>query len=306
MTNIKRQCAIRLFLVVLLVGWLLPRAVRAQQVIDFEDRLAKDRPEFWAMKRVGSEALLTSLGVPGRTRVGTLDFGFEFGWLPALDDQQRLIGFNGTKAENVNRTPLFVRPRITVGLPHDVSLTVGYVPPVRLGGIQPNLLAVAAGRPLFTLALWQVGLRLYGQLGTLQGDITCDRDTVAAGPDPVRNPYLCEAPSNDRMTIRSAGLELSNGFAVSERFEPYVAAAWNYFDTEFHTNARYSGLLDISRSVGSGPSFSMTAGIAYRLAPKIQLAGEVFYSPMDVRRFMQPRIGDGLFNVRALLNYRLR
>ena len=102
------------------------------ELIEFNEILAKDRPEAWAMKLVGSELLLTSMGVPKPVPVGRIELGVEAGWLPTLSDQQRLIGFNGTKRENVNRTSLFARPRVTVGLPSGVSFTFGYIPPVRV------------------------------------------------------------------------------------------------------------------------------------------------------------------------------
>jgi hypothetical protein len=291
---------------ILWVAAALAATASAQQLIDYEDRLAKDRPEFWAMKLVGSEVMLTSMGVPARIEPGTVDLGLEVGWLPSLSREQRLIGFNGTKEEHLNRTPLVARPRVNIGLPHDVTLTLGYIPPVRLGGIEPNLLAVSMGRPLVTFDRWRLGLRLLGQVGRLRGDVTCDRETVAGGQDTTLNPFLCEAPSNDRMSIRSGGVELGNAFSLSASAEPYIAISWNYFDTEFQTNARYSGLIDRSRSLGSGPSVALTTGMSYRIRPRVRLVGELFYTPLDVRRHQQPRTNDGLMNVRAALWYELR
>jgi hypothetical protein len=288
------------------IGVALTTAASAQHLVDHEDRLAKDRPEFWAMKLVGSEVMLTSMGVPGRVEPGKIDLGLELGWLPSLSREQRLIGFNGTKEEHVNRTPLVARPRVNIGLPQDLTLTLGYIPPVRLGGIQPNILAVSVGRPLVTLDKWRLGLRLLGQVGRLRGDVTCDRETVGAGLDATRNPFGCEAPSDDRLTIRSGGVELGNAFVISPRAEPYIAVSWNYFDTEFQTDARYSGVIDRSRSVGSGPSVALTTGISYRIRPQVRFGGELFYTPLDVRRFQQPRTNDGLMNVRAALWYELR
>lgn len=267
--------------------------------------LAKDRPEAWAMKLIGSELLLTSLGLPDHSTPWSVDLGLELGWLPPLDASQRLIGFNGTKEENVNRTPLFARPRVAVGLPAELSLTVALIPPARIGGIRPNVVAVALGRPLFDRGRWRLSGRVYGQYGSLEGDITCDRDTVEAGNDPARNPFGCQAPSEDKMTIRSAGIELGGALHASDRIEPYAAVAWNYFDTDFEVNAVYSDFVDHSLLLTSSPTVSVTTGVGYQLDQRIRITGEVLFTPLDVQR-KGIRVGDDLWTIRASLSYRLR
>ncbi|MFB3902589.1 MAG: outer membrane protein [Acidobacteriota bacterium] len=271
-----------------------------------EERLAKDRPEFWAMKLVGSELLMTLMDFPHGTETGRLELGLEAGWLPSLSAQQRLVGFSGTKEENLNRTPVFARPRVSLGLPHEFTFSAGYVPPARIDGIRPNILTLAAGRPVLSTSIWRLAVRFHGLVGNLRGDITCDRDTVSAGLDPVRNPYLCEAPSNDTMTIRAGGFDVSHSFAVTRSIQPYVTVGLNYFDTKFQTDARYSGIVDHSRLLGAGSAFSVGAGLSYRVARRMRVTGEAYYTPLDVQRYLQPRITDGLFNLRALLAYELR
>ena len=110
-----------------------------------------------------------------------MEFGLETGWLPSLSPQQRLIGFIGTKEEDVNRTPLFARPRVSFGLPHNVTLSAGYIPPARIGGIRPNVLTLAASRPVVSTHYWRLGLRVHGLIGNLRGDITCDRGNGRSG-----------------------------------------------------------------------------------------------------------------------------
>jgi hypothetical protein len=294
-----------LLTVVICLATLIPKTLLAQE-ISSDERLAKDRPEFWAMKLVGSELLMTPMDFPHGTEPGQIEFGLEAGWLPSLSAQQRLVGFSGTKEENLNRTPIFARPRVSLGLPRDVMLTVGYIPPARIGGIRPNVLTLAAGRPVISRHLWRLGLRAHGLIGNLKGDITCDRDTVAAGLDPVRNPYLCEVPSHDTMTIRAGGLDISNSFALSRSIESYVTVGLNYFDTKFQTDARYAGIIDHSRLLGAGSALSLGGGLSYRVSPKVRVTGEAFYTPLDVQRLFQPRITDGLFNLRAMVAYEFR
>src|SRR5262245_10005772 len=89
---------------------------RAQTVIDVTETLAFDRPESWGMKYYTSLALLTSVGAPERRAPGEIVLGFEGSSVPQLSEEDRRIGFSGTKVEDVNKTSVFGRVRGSVGL----------------------------------------------------------------------------------------------------------------------------------------------------------------------------------------------
>jgi len=279
----------------------------AQAQVYFSPReiLAKDRPESWVMKLIGSELQMTAMGIAGGAEPWKIEFGAELGWIPSLDDNQRLIGFDGLKRENVNRTSIFARPRVEIAFPAKFSLGVGYIPPIRIGGIRPNVLAMSLGRPIVLRPRWRLAGRIHGQAGTLSGDITCDQDTVNAGNDPVQNPFNCAAPSDDQMRVHEIGAELAAAFKVTHRLEPYVAPGWNYFANRFQINALYSGVSDHSLLIASGPTFSLTAGAAYRLSEKLRAAVETFYVPLSVKRG-GVETTDSLFNVRGSVFYSIR
>lgn len=276
----------------------------AQTVIDDTEILAKDRPEAWTMKLIGSELQMTA-PVPGYVKAWSIEVGAEAGWIPSLNSEQRRIGFDGTKEEDVNRTPAYFRPRLSVGLPWQVSAGLGYIPPIRIGGIRPNHLTWSVGRPIASGAGWRLGGRLHGQLGELDGDVTCDAETVTAGEDPIRNPFGCEEPSDDRIRLRSVSIEMGGAFPVSEEIEPHLAAGLNYFDNEFQVDARYSGIVDRKLLLSSGPTFSLTGGVAYQMTQRIHANFDVLYVPLTVRRQGTP-VDDGLFNVRISITYLLR
>src|SRR5262245_19664527 len=98
-------------------------ALSGKQQLDF------DRPESWAMKYYASLTLMTSLGPPRPLKLGQVRIAVEGEWIPEVSDDKRVVGFNGTKAEDLNKLPAIARPRITIGLPWKLSLTVSYVPP---------------------------------------------------------------------------------------------------------------------------------------------------------------------------------
>src|SRR5260370_4949451 len=92
--------------------WLIrPGAAHAQQPLEDRARLAFDRPESWAMKYFTSLSLPTGMGVPERLGGGKIEVGFEGGLVPQLSDDQRRVGFDATKLEDVNKTRVIVRLR---------------------------------------------------------------------------------------------------------------------------------------------------------------------------------------------------
>src|SRR5947208_4758005 len=107
------------------------------------EHLDSDRPEAWALNYYTSVALLAGLGTPHSRAFGSLELGFELDWIPELGKAERRVGFNGIKEEDVNKAPIFARPRLTLGLPWNFALTLSYLPPIRIFGVEPNLFAFA-------------------------------------------------------------------------------------------------------------------------------------------------------------------
>jgi hypothetical protein len=297
-----------LLLVSLLAVCWVP-AARAQILLDFTDELDFDRPEAWAMKYYASLTLLTGFGAPRALEPGRIDIYLEGGWVPSLSEAERTVGFNGTKTEDLNRTSVFVRPAVVIGLPRKLSLTLTWVPPVEAFGVEPNLLAVAIGRPVHQARTWRLGLRGFAQYGTLEADFTCPEDVVAAGDNPELNPFNCVEPSNDEHQISALSLEVSWAKEPrgSGRWEPHVGLSANYLDLEFQVDARHSGIVDRTLLVTDGVTVALTAGVAYHAGERWKLVGEAFYSPLEVTRPPSTSTAnEGLFNIRALVSYKIR
>lgn len=177
----------------------------------------------------------------------------------------------------------------------------------RYRGIKPNLFAIGLGRPFSIAEHWQLGARGYFQFGTLEGDITCGEDEVAAGDDPDRNPFMCEAPSNDKLGQKVYGAELTAGYISDGKFRPYAGLAFNYLDLDFQVDALYAGLIDTTEQFTDGGTISVTAGANYIATDKWRITGEVFYTWLSVVRPPSMTSGnDGLLNFRVLVSYRIR
>lgn len=279
----------------------------AQQVIRFEEELAFDRPEAWALKYFSAAAQPTGFGAATRATPWSLELALEGGWLPSLSAEDRRVGFNGTKVEDLNKTSLFGRLAGRLGLPGGFTLTAAYVPPIEIGGARPRVLALSLGRPLFERRGVRLAAQLFGQRGTIEADITCDRESVAAGADPVRNPFGCEEPSRDEVTLRAYGVELALAFRSGSALEPYLSLAASRLEPEFQIKALYSGLADRTHQTTEGTLVTATAGLAYEATERTRVTAEVFYAPLDIQPRPEGKTESrDLLNVRFLLSYRLR
>jgi hypothetical protein len=198
---------------------------------------------------------------------------------------------------------------VKVVLPWKFAVTAAVTPPIRAFGIKPELFAAALERPIFQRDTWSLGWRLSGQVGSVEGAFTCPRSALAFPPGSPNNLSGCDAESSDVSSLRYAGGELHLAHRITKLrgLTPHVAGGINYIDGAFQVNSVSRGRLDRTKLLTRGKTFSVSAGAAYPLTQRIALAIDVFYSPLWVKRNIDaPVTNDGLFNVRALLTYRLR
>lgn len=283
----------------------IPTVSSTQVLLDGTDSLDFDRPEAWAMQYFASLNVLTGFGPPQELSPGTVVVGFEVDSVPSLDERELRVGFNGTKTEDINRTSVFGRPRVAVGLAGNFILEGSYLPPIDISGVEPDLMALALSRPLPPTQNLNMGLRIALQHGTFSGDFTCSADEIAKGP----NTFGCEVPSDDEMTVDTSTLEfaISRRLGDGERFAPYASVAVSYMDLDFQVRADYRGLNDRTRLVASGTTYSVAAGLARHVGERWRWAGEVFYSPLDVVRPPATSTeNDAFLNARLMLTYRAR
>jgi hypothetical protein len=296
----------RVVVTVVACACLSPSTLLAQGVFETTQGLDFDSPESWAMKYFASVTLPAGMGVPEELGTGGVSLGFEGGLVPQLSEDERRVGFNGTKVEDLNRTHFFGRLRGAIGLSRSTSLEIGYTPPIEVGGARTHLFELAIARPLQLTPRWRLGLRGYGQVGTIDGDITCSAEEAAAGPDPDLNPYLCEAPSNDSAKQRLFGAEVSAEYG-SGRWRPHVSVIISYMDLDFQVDAVYDGLEDRTLQLTDGVTLSLTAGLGVALSERLSLSGELFYSWLSVARPPATLASnEGLLNGRFLVSYRIR
>jgi hypothetical protein len=282
-----------------------PASATAQLVLDVEEELPFDAPESWAMKYYASVLLPTGMGAPEGRPAGGIEIAVEGVQVPQLSEEERRVGFDGTKVEDLNRTELFGRPLVLFALPRDWSLELSYLPSVELSGVESEVGSLAVARPIWRGGKSRLGLRAAGQYGTFEGDFTCSADEIAHGD----NPYDCEAPSHDRQTARTFSLELAAAIRLGdgERWEAHGALIGTHMNLDFAVDARYAGLLDRTRLHTDGETLALAGGLGYHLAERWRAALELVWSPLDVvRPPATSSESDDLLHLRFALSYRAR
>jgi hypothetical protein len=263
------------------------------------------RPEAWAMAYVASATIPTSLGPVAPRDPWLPDAGVEADWLPPLSSRQELIGFEGTKQEDINRLPMLARLRFGLSLPGELRAVIAWIPPVEVRGVRVDFVAAALERPLWRAAGWSLGARLYGETGRVDGDITCTPDDAAQPPGSPGNPVGCTGASDDSFTAQLLGLELQAAHRLwAEGPTAYAGAAVNWMKLRFQVRVHdfFGDDRTLLRSHGETASF--TLGVSQPLWRVLRVALEGFYTPLTVDRpFGRNGEHDGLANLRILAEY---
>jgi hypothetical protein len=257
------------------------------------------------MKYFNSVSVLTGLGPPRAREPWSFEIGLELDTIPSLSEDQRRVGFGGSKVEDLNRLPAFFRPRLTIGLPAKWSLDIAYVPPIELRGVKSHLVAVGLERPVYSSGPWTLGIRVYGQIGEVESDFTCSAEEASHPPGPPDNIWGCEAPSEDEVTLNYVGAAFTGGYRIRKTDFHWGMAA-NYMDMEFQVDALTFGFIDRSLLLADGWTWSLNGGTSWSLGGRTSLAIEIFYSPLSVIRPPSTSTeNDPLVNLRTMLRIEL-
>ena len=101
----------------LVAALLLSSGAAAQDTIHNDESLSSTRPEAWAMNYVVASTFLTSFGQTPTIAPWHFVGAAELGHIPRLSESDQRVGFEGVKQEDLNRSPVFGRLRLLLGLP---------------------------------------------------------------------------------------------------------------------------------------------------------------------------------------------
>lgn len=265
---------------------LLAGAVHAQTVVGGREAVGFDSPEGWAMARTTAATLNLGPRAPAAGDPWQFSVAAELASIPHADREDTRVGFGGTKFEDLNKSPVFGRLRLRLGLPADFTAELAWSPPVEIDGVRPDgIYGLSLERPLYAGERWSLGARLFGQVGHARGDITCSEELARLEPGSPDNPFGCVAPSDDDIELDHGGAELFGSLDLDGgRWQPYASLAVTRIDPEVQVNARVFGVIDRSQVVTEGTLETGTLGVAFNPSPAWQWSAAFSYTPLDVRR----------------------
>ena len=232
------------------------------------------------------------------------------GWLPTLDAGQTRIGFNGRAPQDLNKSPILVRPVVRVSLPWKLTAIVAAPPPFRAFGVTPHLLALGLERPVWQRNHWTLNWRGYGQVGSVKGAFSCPGSVLAFAPGSAGNPTSCVGESADVASLRYLGSEFQVAYRIPKMRE---ARAPRFRRRQFYRrrdSVEGAGGAGLGRNQGVDARRYLLHDCRSQLLTH-QTNGvhgrHVLLSPVgDAQCSTAGRTNDGLFNVRAMLSYSFR
>jgi len=275
---------------VLLIGLLLCAARRETMA---QCRVSSDSNEgkllaFYTAPIVFSMAAAPEVMPPASIRIGG-----EGEYIPKPNRAIEQTGACFTqKSEHTSLSPVFGRPRITVGGPFGFALEAAYLPPVTIARATPNLFSFAVSHarhfaigPIFTGTTLM--LRLHGTFGNVKGAITCPRSQLQqTSPS---SPCYGTSPSKDTFHPDMFGGEIAAGFSpANSGISFYGGAGANRVDPHFQVGFTDSnGNVDMTQVELRDPLTRATifGGVTAVFRRILDVGAQVYSVPADVTLF---------------------
>lgn len=179
----------------------------------------------------------------------SIRIGAEGEYLPKPDPAIEQTGACFTqKSEHTSLSPVFGRPRITIGGPLGFAFEAAYLPPVTIARAKPNLFSFAisnahrfAAGPVSTGTILM--LRAHGTFGNVKGAITCP--TRSLQQSSASSPCYGTNPSKDTFHPDMYGAEVAAGIEpAGSGFSFYAGLGVNRIDPHFQV-----GFTDVNGNV---------------------------------------------------------
>src|SRR6266404_2581544 len=230
---------------------------------------------------------------PEELSPGSIRIGAEGEYIPKPNPTIERTGRCFTqKSEHTSLSPVFGRPRITIGGPFGFALEAAYLPPVTIARATPNLLSFAvsnahhfAAGPISNGTTLM--LRLHGTVGNVKGAITCPRSQLQQ-TSPT-NPCYGSNPSKDTFHPDMFGGDIAMGFAPGTRgISFYGGAGANRIDPHFQVGfTDGAGGVDRTQVQLENPvtRASVFGGVTAVVRQIFDVGAQVYSVPQDATLF---------------------
>jgi hypothetical protein len=219
--------------------------------------------------------------------------GAEGEYIPKPDREIEQTGACFTqKSEHTSLSPVFGRPRITIGGPFGFAFEAAYLPPVTIARAKPNLFSFAVSQAhKFAIGPALSGttlmLRLHGTLGNVKGAITCPRSQLQQSSP--SSPCYGTSPSKDTFHPDMFGGEFAAGLAPgSGGISFYAGAGANRIDPHFQVGfTDANGNVDVTQVELEKPLIrgSVFGGVTAVLRQILDVGVQIYSVPSDATLF---------------------
>lgn len=230
---------------------------------------------------------------PQEMRAGSIRIGAEAEYIPRPDSEIQQTGVCFTqKSEKTSLSPVFGRPRITIGGPFGFALEAAYLPPVTIAKAKPHLFSYAISRAhQFAAGPVSNGttllLRVHGTFGNVKGAITCPQSSLQQTT--AADPCFGNSPSKDTFHPDMFGGEIAAGFAPGTRgLSFYVGAGANRIDPHFQVGfTDLNGNLDATQVELDKPLVrgAVFGGVTAVLRQILDVGAQIYSVPSDATLF---------------------
>jgi len=229
---------------------------------------------------------------PEVTNAGRIRIGAELEYVPRPDPALEQTGACFTqKSEETSLSPVFGRPRITIGIPLGFSIELSYLPPVTIARATPNLFSFAVAHATH-FAFGPAGgttvmLRGHGTYGNVKGAITCPSGSLQQTTPSA--PCYGTEPSEDTFRPNILGGEIAVGLSPTSRgFSFYGGAGANRIAPRFQVGFRdLTGFMDSTKVELQEPIVRATVfgGVTAVVRRVFDLGAQIYSVPSDATLF---------------------
>lgn len=225
---------------------------------------------------------------PQQMHIGGIRIGIEGEYIPKPNPEIQKTGKCFLqKTEHTSLSPIFGRPRLTIGLPGGMAFEASYLPPVKIADATPNLASVALSHIHHFGMVGPEGinvmLRGNATFGNVKGPITCPRSALQMTTPTA--PCYGSTPSNDTFKPDMYGIDVLAGLAPTKSYNFYGGVGANRIDPHFQVGfTDGSGQVDRTKVELDNPviRLSITAGAQARVAARFDVGAQIYSIPQDV------------------------
>jgi len=268
------------------------------------EKVAFDSPEGWGMSYMTAASLNLSDKFPETLSLGQFNLSAEISTIPELNEKQQKIGFGGVKSEDLNKSPVFGRGKITAGFYWDSIIELSWTPPLEIDGAKPEQMwGLAIAKQIYLNDAFKTALRLYQFNGKATASVTCSEEMVMQPLYSPGNISGCIGTSKDKIDMSHDGIEILFEAQSSIAFKPWFSVASTRLKPSVQINAPLEFIQEEAFVETSGRLTTLTLGLNYKLSDNWLLNLGTSYTPIDVQRPEMTGGNDNFWNIKIGLTF---